>query len=150
MYKVPYSKCGTLEPLPPHIYHKCCYSVSPGSLVSWRKTASMCSGGRKGRAIICLRKRCTVLPFRCRLIEKNVNGNLYLKPFKNLNEFIFFKSNQNMNLPEVLDLVWFKACVQWKTQPCITVQINLSWLKYNNKPCREISPGSSLSMALRI
>ena len=30
------------------------------------------------------------LPFRCRLIGKNVNGNLYLKPFKNLNEFIFF------------------------------------------------------------
>ena len=30
---VPHSKCGTLEPLPPHISHECCQFVDPGSLV---------------------------------------------------------------------------------------------------------------------
>ena len=34
---VSYPKCGTLEPLPPHISHECCYSVGPGSLVQLMK-----------------------------------------------------------------------------------------------------------------
>lgn len=51
----------------------------------------------------------------------------------------------------------YKACVQWKTHPCITAHGNRSWMarhmadsKSTTNPCREICRGRSRSMARRI